>query len=233
MVVFREIKGGVSNLECKQYVLDFVEGRVKPEEFIETCEKSDEVFDWIQKVVPKQKMFYKKIIINGQIERKEFPYDIRCVWQDFLYEAKGHTMLGRLLNLHSEMTKLYKESFPNERINPDKTIEEKFNFFLEACPEYIGSDAPEMEILLEGLYKELPENLSKTGRVKLFKQNLKSLFHVEGQKYPRWLQEPEWPLSPTGKPMRFTGQKKINSDMNVYWFEDVDTKKKKKIIQFT
>lgn len=220
-------------MECKQYVLDFVEGRVKPEEFIETCEKSDEVFDWIQKVVPKQKMFYKKIIINGQIERKEFPYDIRCVWQDFLYEAKGHTMLGRLLNLHSEMTKLYKESFPNERINPDKTIEEKFNFFLEACPEYIGSDAPEMEILLEGLYKELPENLSKTGKIKLFKQNLKSLFHVEGHKYPRWLQEPEWPLSATGKPMRFTGQKKINEDMNVYWFEDVDTKEKKKIIQFT
>ena len=220
-------------MDCKQYVLDFVEGRVEPEEFIETCEKSDEVFDWIQKVVPKQKMFYKKYMENGRLEQEIAPYDIRCVWRELLYDFGSRKDLGGYLNIHDEMTKLYQESFPNERINPDKTIEEKFVFFLEACPEYIGSDAPEMEKLLERLYKELPENLSKTRRVKLFKQNLKSLFHVEGQKYPRWLQEPEWPLSPTGKPMRFTGQKKINSDMNVYWFEDVDTKEKKKIIQFT
>lgn len=220
-------------MDCKQYVLDFVEGRVKPEEFIETCEKSEEVFDWIQKVIPKQKTFYKKYIQDGKLEQEIAPYDIRCVWRDFLYEAKGHTKLGRLLNLHSEITKLYQESFPNEIIHPDKTIEEKFDFFLDACPEYIGSDAPEMEELLERLYREVPENLSKTRRIKLFKQNLKNLFHVEGHKYPRWLQGPEWPLSATGKPMRFTGQKKINEDMNVYWFEDIDTKEKKKIIQFT
>ena len=220
-------------MDCKQYVLDFVEGRVKPEEFIETCEKNDEVFDWIQKVIPKQKTFYKLYMKNDLLEQDEAPYDIRCVWKQLLYEFGSRKDLGGYLNIHCEMTRIYQESFPNEIIHPDKTIEEKFDFFLDACPEYIGSDAPEMEELLERLYRELPENLSKTGKIKLFKQNLKSLFHVEGHKYPRWLQEPEWPLSATGKPMRFTGQKKINDDMNVYWFEDVDTKEKKKIIQFT
>ena len=220
-------------MDCKQYVLDFIEGRVKPEEFIETCEKSDEVFDWIQKVIPKQKTFYKLYVRNGLLAQDIAPYDIRCVWKQLLYEFGSRKDLGGYLNIHCEMTKIYKESFPNEMIQPDNSIRKKFNFFLVACPSYIGNETPEIEMLLDGLYKELPENLSETRKAKLFKQKVKSLFHVEGRKYPHWLQGPEWPLSPTGKPMRFTGQKAINADMNVYWFEDVDTKEKKKVIQFT
>ena len=47
--------------------------------------------------------------------------------------------------------------------------------------------------------EEIPAELSKAKRVKLYKEKVKSLFPMVSKKYPRWVQEAEWPISSTGK----------------------------------
>lgn len=56
------------------------------------------------------------------------------------------------------------------------------------------------------------------------------MFYVEGQKYPRWIQESEWPLSKTGKPTKFLRQKS-KGEISFYYFLDVDTGEEIEIMQ--
>ena len=65
------------------------------------------------------------------------------------------------------------------------------------------------------------------------------MFHIDGKNYPRWINEPEWPVSSSGIPLRFVDQKKkkgIEYDTMLYteyYFEDVDTGEKRVVSQFT
>ena len=78
----------------------------------------------------------------------------------------------------------------------------------------------------------IPTDLSDAQRIKWFKQRVKDLFHIQGNKYPRWLNDPEWPMSGK-KPMRFVSQKHDKNYIYEYVFEDVDTGKIRVIKQFT
>ena len=82
------------------------------------------------------------------------------------------------------------------------------------------------------MLEELPKEWSKPKRIKEFKRRLKEMFFVEGQKYPRWAQESEWPLSPTGKPTKFLGQKSFcGGEVVKYRFLDMDTGKEIEVVQ--
>ena len=63
------------------------------------------------------------------------------------------------------------------------------------------------------------------------KRGIKELFHISGSKYPKWVQEPEWPMS-NGIPMKFVSQQ-TDGEFNSYVFEDVTTKDKRVIKQFS
>ena len=220
----------------KKYVIDFVEGHIKAKDFISHCEKNSEVLDWMQSIVPAGKVCYKTTAYrddNGYISVKKevLPYDIKVVWEQYLAQP-GESDLGKQLNIHYEISRLMMEVFPNDGIKVDNTLHEQNTFLLSACPSYVGGDA-EVEEFLFKVMSELPADLSKAKRIKLFKEKIKTLFHIEDRKYPAWLQEPEWPFS-NGKPMRFVSQaSKHRGELYEYTFEDVDTKEQKIIEQFT
>ena len=71
------------------------------------------------------------------------------------------------------------------------------------------------------------------------KELIKKEFHIVGTKYPRWVQGGEWPVSKSGKPMRFVEQKRKKGKeyqdvlYTIYVFEDLDTLEKRIIEQFT
>ena len=119
----------------------------------------------------------------------------------------------------------------------DETLSKKFDFMLDACPEYIGGE--EVDEILENLLESLPEELSKAKKVKLYKERVKAMFHIEKNKYPRWVQSAEWPLGQNNKPMKFVEQKRKKGksyEMMMYtefWFEDVETGEKRAVEQFT
>ena len=98
---------------------------------------------------------------------------------------------------------------------------------------------PEVDHLLDELLETLPEGLSKAKRAKLYKEKVKELFGIQDKKYPRWVQEAEWPIASSGKPMRFVEQKRAKGKeyamtlLTHYVFEDPDTGEQRVVDQFT
>ena len=207
----------------KQFWVDFVEGRIDVPAMLAETEKRPELLDWLTGIAAPE-------FSKGQ------PFDAKRQIQLYVYEGVGSSSkLGRYLNIHSMFSRIMTTAFPEDGIVIDQTLSEKFNFMLDACPEYIGG--PEVDHLLDALLEEIPAELSKTKRVKLYKEKVRELFPMASKKYPRWVQEAEWPISPTGKPMRFVEQKKgkdYKTTMQTYFlFEDVDTGEQRTVEQFT
>lgn len=203
----------------KQYVIDYIEGRVSSKDFLTALWQDDSIFEWLQSIVP------------DDFPQKGDKYNVRETF-DRLITQKGTNSFAKEYNIHWIISNLFIKAFPKEVIKIDKTLEKIVNFLLDACPEYIDGEEVEKSGVLERLLNELPEGLSKTQRVKLFREKIKAEFHVEGQKYPRWIQGGEWPYS-NGKPMRFLGQKsKAKGEYYEYYFEDVDTHDRRTVVQF-
>ena len=80
--------------------------------------------------------------------------------------------------------------------------------------------------------------MPKAKRKKQIIELIKKEFHIEGTKYPRWVQGGEWPVTKNGKPLRFVEQKRKkgkdyeNMLYTIYVFEDVDTLEVRTIEQF-
>lgn len=206
----------------KKYVVDFIEGKINPKDFISECERNSQIFEWINSVVPVGKTCYKITITKDdrgvpRATQEVVPYDIRIVWETNTFSAYGN--LGIQLNVHSTISKLITEVFPEDNINIDNSIEKKHSLLLNVCPDYIcGKQA---EKLVEQILDENPKATKK-----LIKEIIKETFHLEKGKYPRWAQDSEWPFSETGKPMKYISQKNKNSEVIELVFEDVDTGKK-------
>lgn len=220
--------------DVRQFVLAYIEGRVGSKQFLKELYDKPEIFEWLQSIVPKGKtrtlykfdQCYSKII-----EKTEVPYLIHDVI-DEIWQSPGHSFSGRELNTFSLIANLVSEAFPDIVLHKSTAIEDKFNFLLDACPEYLDSEAIENSGIFEELMKQLPESMPKTKRIKEFRKRIKDMFYVEGQKYPRWIQGSEWPLSKTGKPTKFLHQKSVhNGEVCCYYFLDMDTKEEIEVMQ--
>ena len=233
-------------MDYKKYVIDFVEGRLNAKEFIEYCEKNPQVLDWVQSIASKERKSYKvtrydvkaswprtvheiskDIMVwkdeNDVVTAKQetVPFDISIAWEGWMEHGKSSDS-GTQYNVHSGISDIVVEAFPNETINVSKSVRERFNFLLDVMPEYI--EGPEAEELVDAIISSLPNDLPKTKRIKEAKEKIKEAFHLGGGKYPRWAQSGEWPFSKTGKPMKFVSQKrKRDSELTEHTFEDVDT----------
>lgn len=226
--------------DIKSYLIDFAEGRVKVPDFVEQCRQDPEILDFLTKIAdPKFKtvITHKYTDENGFLKYRgeELPFDAKVELEQFLNGGGG--MLGNYLNIHFHFSQVITCAFPDDHIVIDQTLHDRFVFMLNACPEYIGG--VEVDDLLAELLDSLPEDLSKTKRIKLYKEKLKSAFHIEPNKYPRWIQAAEWPMGEDGVPMKFVSQKSKNKKaygMMLYTeflFEDVKTGEQRTIAQFT
>lgn len=230
--------------EMKRFWVEFVEGKIDVPEMLLWTEEKPELLDWLTSIAdPKFKTYTTQketdegfYSIHTPIEH---PFDAKLQIQVYVYEGQGGggSKLGRYLNIHGYFSRVITTAFPDDGIVVDKTLSEKHMFMLDACPQYIGGH--EVDHLLDELLEEIPEGLSKTKRVKMYKEKVKALFHVTGKKFPYWIQEAEWPISPTGKPMRFLEQKRKKGKAYAatlytqFVFEDVATGEIRVIDQFT
>ncbi len=164
-----------------------------------------------------------------------FPYDVRRMAE----RQKTPDRLGHQLNLQGWLYRLMGQLFPEEIFHRDNTLSEKHSFMLDACPEYIGGVEVEEAGIIEDILDSVPETMPKNKRIKEVKSRIKEAFHVSGIIYPRWVQEPEWPLSQSGKPLRFVKQKRKKGKeyegmlYTLFCFEDVDTGEERVVEQFT
>lgn len=164
-----------------------------------------------------------------------YPYDVRRMAE----RQKTTTRLGYQLNLQGWLCRLMEQLFPEETLIRDGTLSGKHSFLLDACPEYIGGVEVEEAGIIEDILNSVPETLSESKRIKEVKSRIKKTFHVSGIVYPRWVQEAEWPVSASGKPMRFVKQKRKKGKeyegmlYTLFYFEDPDTGEERIVEQFT
>ena len=220
-------------MSCRQFVIDYIEGRVTTRAFLDRLNSDMQLCQWLQSIVPQGKIGYYEVSVDadGVAKQETGPYDVVRIIAG--YWKWPWNKLSNELNTHYEITKLFQEAFPQERIRPDKSIEEKFNFMLDACPAYIGGEEVIGSGILEEIYEDTPVNLNKAHRVKYFKEKVKNLFYIENNHYPHWLQEAEWPMS-NGKPMKYLSSKKIyNGEGREYTFENPDTHDVRTVIQIS
>ena len=230
--------------ELKNFWVSFAEGRITVPEMLVQTEAHPELLDWLTSIAdPKLFKTYTEQVDHDEefgptYTPIEHPFDAKLQIQVYVYEGQGaSSQLGRYLNIHHNFSKILTTAFPEDGIVIDQTLSDKCNFMMDACPQYIGG--PEVDHLLDELLAEIPETLSKTKRAKLYKEKIKEMFHITGNQFPRWVQEAEWPISPTGKPMRFVEQKRKKGKeyrMTMYThfiFEDVDTGETRIVDQFT
>ena len=227
-------------MDIKSFLIDFAEGKISVPEFIEYCDVYPEILDFLTDIAdPKFKttVVHKKVGENGcpQYIAEGLPFDAKLYINEEL--KRKSSLLGFHLNIHDLFSRVLVTAFPNDNIVIDETLSNKFTFMLRSCPEYIGGE--EVDALLENLLESLPIELSETKRIKLYKEQIRSLFHIESNKYPRWIQEAEWPMGEDGIPMKFISQKRKRGKaydtmlFTEYLFEDVKTGKQRIIEQFT
>lgn len=134
--------------------------------------------------------------------------------------------LGDNLNVASVVYRFYSYRY-QEAPYPQKYAD-AFGLYLDAAGEYF--EGPEVVHLIERIVTEALLIRPKSDRRRTVKQKLAELFHVEGRKYPRWIQGPEWPMG-KNSPMQFVGRKKINDGVE-YHFTDVDTREIRIVVQY-
>lgn len=178
--------------------------------------------------------------VKGFFEREyatvqEVPYNVKTLYSN----NKTRSKLWTYVNIQSWLCNLMKEIYPDECIERDETLKEKASFMMDVCPEYIEGHEIDEAGIIEDIIEQIPESLPKAKRKKQIKELIKKEFHIEGTKYPRWVQGGEWPLSKSGKPMRFVEQKRKKGKeyaqmlYTQFFFEDVETGEIRVIDQFT
>lgn len=104
-------------------------------------------------------------------------------------------------------------------ITPTPYYEQETDFLLTLLGEYIGGN--EVEDCINDLLDRFPPSMPKTKRKKEAKAALRELFHIEGQKYPIWAQEADWPMG-ANSPMAYISRNRAG-DLVEFTFKDVDT----------
>ena len=106
---------------------------------------------------------------------------------------------------------------------------EQYLYLLDIQPSWL--DIVDDQGIFDKIIAECPKDLSKTKRIAWGKARIKELFKYD-KTYPRWIQDPEWPII-NGKPLVFSHQKKAGKDDErvYYYFYDPDTKEETIITQ--
>ena len=215
----------MENIE--EYVIDFVEGRVSPSGFIAEINKSNEILDWVQSIVPPQIKGSIAVPIESddpriRIKNIPVPYNIYDAFKKFEYPGFRKNSLGYQLNVHAEISRIMVAAFPEKRLVPDEKLGNMFSFLLEVCPSYIGGSEVDESGVLEEVVTSIPKGLSKTAGQRWAKERIKELFHVEGRHHPYWIQEPEWPML-NGEPMAYVRTVKHGMEGQTHYFHDPQT----------
>lgn len=168
---------------------------------------------------------YQKAYKNGKIH--EMTYSRHINFKDYYHFIQNFSVFDKKSELYN-MVYLCMRSLGHE-VNFNDKYTKLSIFAINAIPEYCDSEEAS-EFIEKEIINKLPMDISEEKRVKLCKQKCKELFHIENNKYPRWVQSSEWPVR-NNKPLKYIKRIK-KDDLVVFVFEDVDTKEQVLIEQF-
>lgn len=121
------------------------------------------------------------------------------------------------LNVFSRLRKAYRYYHPE--VQCTSRYDDEFDVYLDAVKDCF--DGPEVQVFVEQIVTDSMQLPSKAKRIKHAQTTIRESFHAEGNRRPRWIQGPEWPMG-VNSPMAFIAQKKAGESVN-FEFKDVDT----------
>ena len=201
-----------------QIIVDYVEGKLSVEDFRRYFLTNAELSKVLQKKMPKHYLYLKQYdYCLYNLFRYEYSF-AKCNWNSISMKASLQGELQRFLDYYGV------------DYNPYTNYHENYMFVLDIQPSWLDI---EDDSIFQQILDEIPQELSKTQRIKLGKERVKELFKYD-KTYPRWIQSPEWPIV-NGKPLVFSHQEKVKGDdfHTYYYFYDEDTKEQTVVEQFS
>ena len=208
-----------------QVVFDFITGKIGCAEFKEAWYADPNIGQWIENVVdlqsgptpewnaapyPAYRMAIYKYYDGSFLKFVQASEESRK-------QRKGIPPWVNIGWYFDTIASIVTVAYPD--IIPTKYYDEEKKFYQTAVGEYIGGE--EVEAYIGALLENFPRAMGKTKRKTGAKAAIREAFHLKGSKYPRWAQEPEWPMGKKA-PMEYIAQKRTG-DLVRYTFKDVDT----------
>ena len=134
--------------------------------------------------------------------------------------------VGDYLNVFGVLEYAYSYWHPD--FNFTDKYQQDYSLYLDAFGDYF--EGPEVEHIVKKIVEEVYDVKPNSKRLSEAKRKIKIMFHVEGNRRPRWIQGPEWPYG-KHSPMKYISRKEIPDGM-AYLFEDVDTGEQRTVEQY-
>lgn len=218
-------------MDYLKLTLAYIEGRITPCEYETLLEQDPGLYHWIQEIAPANETVR---IFNRDLKiPQEFSYDVRLVLKKYeaIDEGGPRGSLSYHYFIHQHIVSLVQKAFPDIPLVIDPKPEMLYKVELFVCPSYIGGREVNDSCILSNILDDIPTNWSTAKRNKEAKDRIKKAFHIEGNKYPRWIQSPEWPMN-NGIPMRYVKTQRVNSEHVQHIFQDVKTGEQRMVDDF-
>ena len=207
----------------KQTIIDYIEGRISPKDFESMLDSDEALITWIQtNIVIAGKQYSDLDMETRQVVYQPYHIRLRMKKLERLDMGGPKGSVGYHHYLHKEFIQLMNEAFPDLELYPDTKPAILNDMKYDVIPEYIDGQEVAASNILTEILESVPLDIAKSKRIKLAKERVRAAFHIEGRKYPHWIQPAEWPVS-NGKPMRYIKTTKVNPEFVQHHFEDVDT----------
>ena len=207
-----------------QRIVDFVSGKLTYVQFEELFTADPTVWDVAQTLLTPEIMnnnnhpFWSKSN-RSRLECNNYSVQYACL-------SFGYDLVGRVIT-HRLLGELVSYQYP------DIVLRDPPDVSTDDLREKIGMDylgGSEVDSLVDKLVQSKDDTISATKFIQEAKQQLRVLFHLVPRKYPRWIQEPDWPMG-KHSPMKYVDQKKTG-ELVEYFFQDVDTDEMKVVKQY-
>lgn len=216
-----------------QIVLDFIEGKVSYDDFLDEWNRNPEIGLWLDQLIDlraEPKPEWKALPHPGTriAIHKYFNGSFLAYFnnnQNPVTQYK-HPKCLEVNSVFTAIVAIVVVAYPN--IVPTTIYNDEYDFYCDTIGDTLGG--PEVDSLIEELLARFPRSMGKTKRKKEAKAAIRELFHLEGNRRPRWAQEPEWPMG-LHSPMAYVSQKR-DGDLVCFTFRDVDTGEVRIVEQF-
>lgn len=207
-----------------QRIIDFVSGKLTYAQFETMFTEDPTIWDLAQSLLTPEIMENSDHPFWSRSNRSRLESNNYCV--QFACLAFGYDALGQVTT-HQMLGELVSYQYP------DVVLRDPPALSADDLREKLGMDylgGTEVDGLIDSLLQGKPDDLSVSKFLTTVKQELRTLFHLTPRKYPRWAQEPEWPMG-SKSPMAFVGQQKTG-ELVEYTFQDADTQQQQIVRQF-
>lgn len=212
-------------------VIDFLQGILPFEQFEPLWKTDEKLLDWVDGLCSLREL-------KPEWDSLPYGYVRATISKHFNGSFKEWELYNRALKercipicvrksaLFNSIAGVVVVAFPTLKLSTE--YEKGKNFYYAVVSNTFGGDEVSnfIDSVVNSYVNIHPVSVAKASA----KKALRESFHIIGKNFPRWVQEPEWPMGDE-TPMQFVSQSRIGDKVE-FLFEDYNSKKEKKIVQF-